>query len=319
MNHIKQPFVQSKNHLAKLITGDGFYFDYQLKSINYLLSNIDSSYWNFTRLCDEKKWKYFRVMREPLNRVNKAINEKIFKKYDKEIPAFIFWWIAEKSNVWAAYIHSEFNYNRSYLLLDFSTYFEQITLNDVVNSLQMLWIANEKSAKVIAELCCVVKWKKPQKEWDKVVARGFATSSRLAVYWSLKFFKNLDSLLKKELKWLNPRISIFVDDISISFDNSNREKIDNLKEKIFKLAEIEWFTFNAKKTKVLTNTSNVNILWVLVKRWNIDVTKEFETNLTECFQDVKNSVWDEKERAIRKKDWKMWYKKYVRSFNDTKT
>lgn len=29
-------------------------------------------------------------MREPLNRVNKAINEKIFKKYDKEIPAFIF-------------------------------------------------------------------------------------------------------------------------------------------------------------------------------------------------------------------------------------
>lgn len=253
-------------------------------------------------------------MREPLNTINKAINEKILKKYDKEMPVYIFWWIAKKSNVWAAFIHSEFRYNRSYLLLDFSTYFEQISFDDVVNSLQMLWIANEKSAKILAELSCVVKWKKPQKEWEKVVARWFWTSSRLAVYWSLKFFKNLNTLLEKELVGLNSRISIFVDDISISFDNTSKEQINILKDKIYQLAEKEWFIFNKTKTKILTNTSNVNILWVLVKRWNIDVTRKFEEELTESFQNIKTSNWKEKESAIRKKNWKMWYKRFVRNF-----
>lgn len=53
MSIIKQPFIQSKNHLAKLITEDGFYFEHQLKNINYLLGNMDKVYGNFTRLCDE--------------------------------------------------------------------------------------------------------------------------------------------------------------------------------------------------------------------------------------------------------------------------
>jgi hypothetical protein len=278
-----------------------------LENINHCLKNKEKMYKNYEKMCDDKKWKYCRMMLFPLNNTNYRINEYILKKFDKEIPVYIYWWLTWKSHIDATLVH-RYDYNRSYIILDFSKYFEQVSFDRVVNSLQKLWIANKKWAEIIAKLWCVAKWKEIRRDWDMVVARWFCTSSRLAIYGTLKFFKNLNVLLYKELKWLKYKLSVFVDDITISFDNIKREKIDELLSKIYLLAEKEWYKFNDEKTEVYNNVSQVEILGILVKRWNIGPTKDLKRRINNKYRDLSKTQNDLEKYKIRRS--LKWLKRY---------
>ncbi len=264
-----------------------------------------------------KKWKFCRAMLSPLKELNRNINNKILKRFDKEMPLYIYWGISGKSHIWAAFIHSKYKYKRSYIILDFSTYFEQITYDIVVNSLKKLWICNSRTAEIIAELWCVVKWKEIINSWEKVIARWFSTSSRLAIFWSLKFFKKLNNLLHKELKWKKHEISIFIDDITISFDNICKNNIINLLSKIENLFNKEWFKFNLEKTKWYRDIEEIEVLWILVKRWNIDITKSFKEKINNWYRELsKSKTLKEKNNSYRKIKWMKQYKINVNKHNN---
>lgn len=316
---VKQPLVFSKNQLAKLIVWDKNHYAPMVERINYCLDNKEKLYVNYKKLCNDEKQKYCRAMLEPLKTLNKDINQKILSKYDNEMPLYIYWGIWWKNNIWAVLIHSKYKYNRSYIILDFSTYFEQITFDIVVNSLVKMWVANKKWAKIIAELWCIPKWKEIKRDWEKVIARWFSTSSRLAVFWSLKFFKNLKNLIFKELHWLHPEISVFVDDISISFDNINIDQIKNCIEKIILLADKDGFIFNKLKTKYYYNIDEVEILWVLVKRWNIEPTKTLKRKINDWFKQLSKAETNQEKKKIYKSiNWLRQYKKNIINANKKK-
>lgn len=311
-----KPSILSKIWLAKELVAERKYYKYMVEQIDFCSSNKEKLYVNYSKLCDDKKWKYTRAMLEPLKTLNKTINEKILKPYDKELPLYIYGGVSGKSHIWAAFVHSKFKYPRSYIILDFSTYFEQITEKDVIDSLQKLWICNKSTAKIIAHLGCVSKWKEIKDNGEKVVARWFSTSSRLAIFSTLKFFKNLNHLLHKELKGKKHEISVFVDDITISFDNISETEILKLLEKIEKLFKKEWFNFNNEKTHWEHNTDSIEILWILVERWNIDVTKEFKKEINNWYRNIALSKTQaERSKNYRKTKGKQQYKKDVRSYN----
>lgn len=315
----KIPLVYSKNQLAKLIVWDRNHYTPMIERINYCLDNKEKLYVNYKKLCDDRKQKYCRAMLEPLKSLNKDINQKILSQYDKEMPVYIYWGIWWKNSIWAAFVHSKYKYNRSYIILDFSKYFEQITFDIVVNSLIKMWIANKKWAEIIAELWCVPKWKEIKKDWEKVIARWFSTSSRLAIFWTLKFFKNLKNLIFKELSWLHPEISVFVDDISISFDNINEDIIKNSIEKIILLATKEGFIFNKSKTKYYCNIDEIEILGVLVKRWNIEPTKTLKRKINDWFKQLsKAETYKEKKKIYKSINWLKQYKKNIINTNSKK-
>jgi hypothetical protein len=302
-----KPLVCNKNELAKLIANKNYYKSF-LGNINYCLKNKEKLYKNYEKMCDDKKWKYCRIMLFPLNDVNSRVNEYVLKRFDKEIPVYIYWWLTWKSHIDATLIH-RCNYNRSYIILDFSKYFEQVSYDMVFNSLQKLWIANKKWAEIIAKLWCVAEWKEIKKDWNMVVARWFCTSSRLAIYGTLKFFKNLNTLLYKELKWLKHRLSVFVDDITISFDNVEKKKVENLLIKIYLLAKKEWYKFNDRKTLIYNNVSQVEILGILVKRWNIEPTKDLKRKISNKYRDLCKAKNDwEKYKIYESLRWLKRYK-----------
>lgn len=263
-------------------------------------------------MTNKDKWKFTRVALWDLKEINKLINEKILAPYDEEFPDFIYWWVKWKSHIKSVKVHWK-KYIRSSINLDLKKYFEHITYEMVINWLQKIWIANKIWAKIIANVSCVDIWEIPKHWWNRVIARWFNTSTRLAVISSLQFFKNLNTLVMKTFKWLDPKITIFVDDVCISFDNTNEEKIKFFIEKATELAQRFNMPFNRIKTEENINKP-VETLWLIQDRQKTKLPRKFEKKLKEERKEF--YLGDKTNKTLYNKiKWKMNYKKQVKKWN----
>lgn len=299
-------YIYSKNILAKLLTWKKWYYKNNIDKINFCIENIDKLYVNHKKLLDKEKEKYTRIALNELKDINKSINDKILKKYDKNLLYFLYWWISKKNHIMAVKSHWR-EQIRSSIILDLTKYFEHISYDNVVLSLQKIKIANKKWAKIIADLSCVDIWENSIKWWNRVIARWFHTSTRLAIISSLQFFKNLEWLVKDEFKLLDPQLSVVVDDITISFNNTSKEKIDCFLGKVEKLSKKFNFPFNKNKEKININ-KEIKTLGLIQKSKKTSVTKEFKKWLNQDFKDLNN--WDKTKYDTIK--WKLNYIKQVK-------
>ena len=299
--------IRWKNDLAKRLSSN---WDYKktLKSINDVLNNYSKYYHNHKYSVPEEN-KFVRASKWALKNLNKLINERLLKGIDKYIPYFIFWWISGRNHIKAVKEHKT-KENRTYIKLDLRRYFDQIDIERVIGNLvNKLW-CSKKWASIIALLCCVPEWEFYNEENKRLLARWFNTSSRLSVLCSLEFFQKINWLLQKKYSNLNPKVSVYVDDITISIDNTTDKDIDDIITKIYSWSEKYNLLLNKDKEDIIKDTNIIEILWIKLKRWKMSLWNKSLLKRKEAYK--KWTMWDK--TAINSI---IWYKNYSKTLFKT--
>ncbi len=121
---------------------------------------------------------------------------------------------------------------RTLLGLDIKQFFEQIHYERVFHFFHSKCGCGAKGAELLAKLCCVPLGPKGSTNATKTIARGFATSPRLALWCNLDTFMKISWISKKKLKGRDPKIAIYVDDIGIDASKITREQMEIVSQKI---------------------------------------------------------------------------------------
>jgi len=225
-------FILSKNDLSKRFATTNLTQKQALDLINDVVDHFND-YWRDSKHSEPEKNKYVRSAKgKPLGRVLKLIDKKLLVPHDKIIPGFIFGGVSKKSHIDAAYYLLGKQRERTLLTLDVGRFFEQISEERAYHFFHDKGQCSKKGAKLLASLCCIEEGPKGNGNGQRVLARGFATSTRLAVWCNLGIFLKLYLLVKKRLKHHDPRIAIFVDDIGISASRVPKETMEALKKEV---------------------------------------------------------------------------------------
>ncbi len=247
--------IQSKNELAKHIDSARLPYEKALSLINDVQTNFDT-YWKdhpTQSKPDKRKWVR-NAAGTPLARLLDLINAKVLTPADLLLPSFIFGGIGGLNHK-AAVLHLLGNKRKRILLkLDITRFFEQIRHERVYHFFRDKCKCSDKGAKILADLCCVRHGPKEKPDAYKTIARGFATSSRLAVWCNVDTFLRLERLVQKELRGKDPRIAVYVDDIGITASRASKEDMLRLYVKIKTLLEQDKnqpLPLNDDKTKVI--------------------------------------------------------------------
>lgn len=296
--------IKTKNDLVKHLSK---WWDY--KNILELINEVNQNLWNYYynhKDSDIKKNKFNRVAKWPLELLNRLINDNILKELDKKLPNFIFWGISNKNHIQAVKIHKS-TYNRTFIKFDLERYFDQIDIDRIIwNLVKKCW-CNKIWAVNIAQLCCVPEWEFFNTESNKVLARWFHTSTRIAILCSIDFFKQLNFFLQRHYKNLKPKISIFVDDITISIDNTDNDEINGIVQKVLDLWTKHNLKLNHSKTHIDINVNKVEILWVKLEHLKLKPWKKtiWKRNIAYA----KWNKWDKS--AIVSIKWHRNYRNYL--------
>ena len=232
MRRYPKIFIRSKSELAKRFATMTLTSSHALDLINDVLSHFND-YWSDSKHSQPGKNKYIRSAKgTPLGRVLKLIDKRLLRPHDQFLPGFIFGGVSEKSHIDAALYLLGKKRERILLVLDIWRFFEQISQERVEIFFHHKAECSHKGAKLLAGLCCVEEGPKGSSSSKRVLARGFATSTRLAVWCNLDIFLRLYWLVIRRLKGYDPRLAIFVDDIGISASRAPRDKIEALKDEV---------------------------------------------------------------------------------------
>jgi hypothetical protein len=219
--------ILSKNELAKHISHEKFPPKEALALVNDVKENFDK-YWKDSKSSQPDKNKYVRnASRTPLGILLKKINTQVLAPHDNLIPGFIFGGVKKMNHKAAAQNLLGNKRQRTILKMDISTFFERIKRERVFHFFYTKCQCSMSAANLLADFCCVPLGAKSAPSKDKSIGRGFATSSRLAVWCNLDTFIKIQRLVNKELKNNDPRISVYVDDIGITASRVTKQKMED--------------------------------------------------------------------------------------------
>lgn len=245
--------LYTKKQLANVIRGKDLSFDSALKLIDDCLINKDK-YWSDNpreSKPDEDKWVR-SASGTPLGKLQKRINQKVLAPHDSELPIFIYGGVGKKGIKNAVIALQGKKNKRTLLKVDMRRFFEHISYEDIVNTLVCHCNCEKDVAQIIAEIACVHDGKKSSGNTnEKVLARGFSTSSRLAIWCNLNLFRNLFYCMTKRLKGHDPKIVVYMDDIGITASRVDSTLLASLYEDITKIIE------NASKLEVNKNKTKI--------------------------------------------------------------
>lgn len=322
--------IQNKKDLAKRISDDNFPTKNALNLINDVQINFNK-YWHDDKYHSEpEKEKYVRSCKysphkyTPLGKLLKLINQRILAPQDKLIPSFIFGGISGKNHIQAAHNLLGHKKKRTLLKLDLHRFFEQNT-NKRVSYFFKKCECSDDISNLLSDLFCVPKCPKNSKSEELLLARGFATSPRLALWCNLNIFLKINRETRKFLKNKDPRISIYVDDIGISASRVDRETMNLLSEKIEDIIKNydknQLLQINSKKKSedhimLYSDKKGIEHLGLKIGRNKItegDKAKLKEKNINRKLKNCKNSE-EKRNLIVRKKAYKN-YKHYIKSQN----
>lgn len=225
--------IRSKNELAKRISGKTLTYTESLNLINDVLTNYNKYWRDNNKVSEPENEKYVRSAHgTPLGKLLDLINKKILSPNDKLLPKFIFGGVSKKNHIQASLHLLGNNRKRTKLGADIHRFFEQNDSERVQFFLNRKCYCSKKASGLIADLCCVPIGPKNNNSDIKTIARGFATSTRLAVWCNLDLFLRVDWSVKKILKGHSPKITFFVDDIGISANKVNKDLMNKVYSKI---------------------------------------------------------------------------------------
>lgn len=244
--------IRSKNELAKRISSRRLGSENALGLINRVLSQKDGLWHDNEKMSEPEKNKFVRdASQTELGKLLKLVDKRVLAPHDSSIPPYILGGVSKRSNIMAITKLLPIK-KRTLLKMDLKRFFEQIKHEWVVKFFRKA-NCSVKGAKLLADLVCVPSGSKnnPVKT-DIVLARGFATSSRLAVWCCLDFFVHLDWLVKDKLKFLKQKqLVVFVDDMGVCVGGMQYPQVLNRHAReIEKLASEYGLTVNCEKTKI---------------------------------------------------------------------
>jgi len=269
-------YIRSKNELAKHLSHSKFPKEEALALINDTLKNFNK-YWKDNEYKSEpEKEKFVRSAKgTPLGRLLDNINKSVLAPHDKMLPVFIFGGVKNMNHAKAAKYLLGRKRKRTSLKLDIARFFEQISEERVYHFLHDKCACSKRAAKLLAGFCCVPKGHKGSGFEYKTIARGFATSSRLAIWCNLDTFIRLDRLVQKRLKGKDARIAIYVDDIGITASRVSKEEMKKLSDEITKLLlnadRNQRLPINEKKTKISSHEEGIEHLGLRLYRNRLSV------------------------------------------------
>lgn len=209
-------------------------------------------YWHDVKfLSDPEKNKWVHSAKEtPLGEFQARLNEKVLAPHDDIIPAYVYGGLGKRGIKQAANNLLGKRRERTMLKIDMSRFFEHVTRDDVIRCLKCSCGCTKRVATIIADLSCVPEGKKSRDNTNKLVlARGFAASSRLAIWCNLPVFRRIFNLVLRELKGHDPRISVYMDDICITASRVSPGKMRNLYKKIIEIVEAPGSNLKLNKSK----------------------------------------------------------------------
>lgn len=310
--------IRSKNELAKHISHEGFSIADSLVLINDVLENFDK-YWKDSKHSDPIKEKYIRNAKGTrLGLLLQKINTMVLAPHDKMLPKFIFGGIKEMDHVKAAKHLLGSKRKRTLLKTDLKRFFEQVSHERVFDFFRHKCTCDDRAAKVLAFLCCTPLGPKNSESKEKSIARGFATSPRLAVWCNLDIFIKLDRLIQDKLKRKDPRLAIYVDDIGITASRVLGEEMENV------LIAIEHLFLNSdkkqrlilnkekNKTKIISHEEGIEYVGINLFRNRLGVGKKAKSRRDKIKKELKKDMPEEERFSLRKKQKAMHnYKRYV--------
>lgn len=247
--------IRSKNELSKRVSGKKIPQIKALELINDSIKNHDKYWRDHPKMSQPDKGKWVRdASYTPLGKLLKLINIKVLRPYDSLLPDFIFGGVGGKNHKAAVKHLLGRKRGRTILKLDITKFFEQIKYDRVYHFFLDKAGCSNKAARLLANICCVAYGAKNNPKDYKTIARGFATSPRLAVWCNLDAFIKIDKLVKHELRGHDPRIAIYVDDIGITASRITKEDLMHIYPKIKAILEVDknqQLPLNDKKTKII--------------------------------------------------------------------
>ena len=311
--------ILSKNELAKHISHSKFSKTEAQNLINDTTQNFDR-YWRDNPIKSEPdKDKYVRSAKgTPLGRLLDCINRIVLAPHDKMLPNFIFGGVSELNHKKAAEHLLGHKRRRIVLKMDIKRFFEQISRNRVFNLFLTRFGCSKKSAKLLADLSCVPIGPKGFGGEHKTIARGFATSSRLAVWSNLDTFIRLDWLVKKRFRGRDARIAIYVDDIGITVSQSTKEEVLAFSTEVKTLLENydknQLLPVNVNKTKVTSHEEGMEHLGIRLNRNSLGIGAKTKSKMNRLKDKIKKnrSLKDNRINRDRLRSLHQ-YKRYVES------
>lgn len=247
--------LYTKKQIANLIRGKNISFGAAMKLIGDCLQNKNEYWSDNARESEPNEEKWVRsACGTPLGELQNRISQRIFAVHDRDLPPYVYGGVSEKSTKDAAIALLGKKNKRILLKIDMRRFFEHISYADVKDMLVEKCSCSKEVAQIIAEVACVEKGKKsPDNDSEKVLARGFSTSSRLAVWCNLDLFFGIFYLVSKRLKGYDPKIAIYMDDIGITASRVDPPIIASLYKEILELIEGSKLSLeiNEKKTKIV--------------------------------------------------------------------
>ena len=267
--------VRSKNELVKRLVSAGTPENSAVALINDSLANFDTYWKDHPRLSRPGDEKWVRdASGTKLGRLLKLIDRAVLKPYDHLLPNFIFGGISGRDHKSAVRHLLGRRRGRVLLKLDITRFYEQISQERVEQFFALKASCGQQGAALFGELCCVPFGAKGQPQDRKTIARGFATSSRLAVWCNLDVFLKLERLVMKELKGKDPRIAIYVDDIGITASRATKEELMRLYPKIEAILAADRnqkLPLNKKKTEIIFhNGDTYNVDGSFKGKWGFE-------------------------------------------------
>jgi len=128
----------------------------------------------------------------------------------------------------------------------------------------MMCDCKSPASKILANLCCVPRGRKGSGDPIITIARGFATSPRLAVWCNLNVFLKLRRLILRRLKGYDPKIAVYVDDIGITASRIPKEAMVKLELEIKELLATadpnQPLEVNEEKTEIRSHDEGIHYL-----------------------------------------------------------
>ena len=307
--------ILSKNELAKHIHSKDFSIDEAKTLINQVLLDPESHWKDSKRYSKPETGKYERnAKRTPLGDLLKKIDSKVLAPCDNLLPAFIFGGIKNSSHIKASKHLLGNKRKRSLLGLDIKSFFETIK-EDRVSYFFKKCGCSLKASKLIAKLCCVPLGEKGNGSKVRTIARGFATSPRLAVWCNLETFMEVERISKAVLKNSDPRIAIYVDDVGITASRVTDSDLEEVKIKAIEILsnfdKNQKLPVNDKKTKKQNYLTGIEHLGLRYERNKLLVGKKTTSKLDKVSREYEHGNENTKKLLKNKKKAYFRYKDSV--------
>lgn len=218
--------IRSRNELAKRISSKYLSVKDALALINEVKNDFDNLWKDNLKNSKPKECKWVRNAKgTKLGILLSLINKKLFAPFDSYLPCNIFGGVSGK-NTKSATLHLLGNKRqRTLLKMDLHRFFEQNDYEKIVDFFHKKSGCSLSMSHFFATICCVPLGQKGILGTKRVLARGFSTSPRLAIWCNLQIFKQIDRKSRSILKDFDPRISFYVDDIGITASRVNLNKM----------------------------------------------------------------------------------------------